>query len=635
MFQAVAGSAQGGGSGHVEFIAKDSQNAGMNNPFAKAPEPDISLDDMPRRALAIHHMRPDIHEAFDLSSAKGRSDLYWWYFLHGFREMWLDFEPVEDEKGPANHAVPHLSAHGPVPVTWLMRECWRRGAVPGSPPNTPGTKSRWHAILRRFAREPTTRKRQRQLIAWYFCHGMQELNLFGLLIPEQAKQLVAQDGRRHPTPPIVAMAHAMAPDMHVRHSSAASTQWFDWCAGEGVNRFRILALPLVGDRLFPPRSPAQARRGAIVNNHPWGVNVIGHASGRSGVSEDVRMAAEALEAADIPFVVRDAQPSSGVASEETSLTAHLSTRSPFRVNLFCMAGMETVTMFGARPEWLKGHINIGFWPWELAEWPQLWSHAPRMMDELWASTEFTAQAYRRSVDACVRRMPMAVMVDKSDGLTRRDFDLPDDRFLFGFAFDGHSSFSRKNPAACIRAFRCAFPGGDEPVGLLLKGLRVDDSPQWRELEKLAASDPRIRLVASSLSRGALLDLYRSIDAFVSLHRSEGFGRNIAECMLLGKPVIATNYSGNIDFTRPDTAALVDMKLREVRAGEYPFGTGQVWADPCIHHAAHQMRQIFENESWRTRIANAGQMFIKTHHTPAVVGKQFRLRLEAIVKSSSD
>lgn len=606
------------------------QNAGMNNPFAKAPEPAISRDDIPQRALAIHDMRPDIHQAFDLSGPKGRSGLYWWYFIHGFREMWLNFEPAEDEKGPANHAAPHLPTHGPVPVTWLMRECWRRWAVPGSQSGNSGPGGRWRAALRRFTREPVTRKRQRQLIAWYFCHAMQAFNLFGLLTAQQAERLVAPQGRRQPTPLIIAMTHIMAPDMHALYPSASSARWFDWCATEGQSRFRILAHPLVREALFPSRPPAQARRDAVVRDEAWGVNVIGHAGGRSGVSEDVRMAAAALEAANIPFIVRDVQPSTGVASEEAFAASRLSDTSPFHVNLFCMAGMETVTMFGDRPEWMEGRINIGFWPWELSEWPQLWSHAPRMMDELWASTAFTAQAYRRSVGTRVRHIPMAVTVDKSDGLTRRDFDLPDDRFLFGFAFDGHSSLSRKNPVACIRAFRCAFPGGDEPVGLLLKGLRVDDSPQWRDLEMLAASDPRIRLVTWSLPRGALLDLYRSIDAFLSLHRSEGFGRNIAECMLLGKPVITTNYSGNVDFTHPDTAALVDMKLCQVRAGEYPFGTGQLWADPCIDHAAQQMRQIFENESWRSRIAKAGQMFIKTHYAPAVVGKQFRLQLEAVV-----
>src|SRR4051812_24493685 len=99
------------------------------------------MAELPQRATEIHRMRPDIHQAFDLSTAKGRSQLYWWYYLHGFSEMWLDFNNPEDLKGPVNHPVPHLPHHCPISVTWLMREFWLRGAVPGPT----GDRKRWTA----------------------------------------------------------------------------------------------------------------------------------------------------------------------------------------------------------------------------------------------------------------------------------------------------------------------------------------------------------------------------------------------------------------------------------------------------------------------------------------------------------
>ncbi len=602
----------------------------MKATFTSVSEPAIAAAALPRRAKAIHRMRPDIHQAFDLATEKGRLDLYWWYYLHGFREMWLDFDLSEDLKGPVNAPVDGLPVHGAVPVTWLMRQFWRSGTVPATLRTDRSNEGRWRATLKRLighTHEPLSPRQQHSLIAWYFCCGLQEANLLNLITAEQAASLIA-DPAGAGVPQIVEMAYFMAPDMHAAYPTVGDERWHDWCATEGQRRFRVLATPAIRQALFSDAAPEMGGTHAIVAGDSAGVNVIGHASGRSGVGEDVRMAARALEAACIPFVVRDIQPSSGMAAEELCLAAHLAHESPFLVNLFCMAGMETVTMLASQRDLLDGRINIGFWPWELAEWPELWSHAPGLMHELWASTEFTAQAYRHATDIPVRVMPMAVAVDRSDGLGRRDFALPEDRFLFCFAFDGHSSFSRKNPADCIAAFCQAFPLGTEPVGLVLKGLRVDDHSAWRDLEARAEADPRIQFISASLTRGALLDLYRSIDCFVSLHRSEGFGRNIAECMLLGKPVIATDYSGNVDFTRADTAALVDIDMREVREGEYPFGTGQVWAAPSVDHAARQMRRMIVDEAWRSRLADAGQMFIETHYAPAAVGEKFRLQLQA-------
>ena len=116
------------------------------------------------------------------------------------------------------------------------------------------------------------------------------------------------------------------------------------------------------------------------------------------------------------------------------------------------------------------------------------------------------------------------------------------------------------------------------------------------------------------------------DAFVSLHRSEGIGLCLAQSMLLGKPVIATSYSGNTDFTLPDNSCLVDFSLIPVKDGEYPFWEGQVWADPSIDHAADYMRQLVADKTYCEKIAEAGRSYIKTFHSAEAVGKVYRSRL---------
>jgi glycosyltransferase involved in cell wall biosynthesis len=591
----------------------------------------ISLDQLPQRALEIHRMRPDLREAFNLDTPEGRRKLYWWYYMHGFREMYLNFQAPEDLKGPVNGVAGHLPVHWSIPVTWLMREFWVRGAVPGTvrqkPPKLGLLRASFRALYRPTT-EPRTAKEQRHLLSWYFCFGLSDYNLLGLMTPEQADKLTRCDGNENSTPLILRWAHSYAIDLHGEYPDAADERWLRWCAEEGKRRFPILAQSLIHERLFL-RAVSKVDVVRTFDGIPFGVNLIGHAGTRSGVGEDLQMASRALEAAGIPFVVRNIRPSTGVIAEDEGRNAQSADHSPFSINMFCMAGMETVTALSTRKNLLDGKFNVGFWPWELPRWPELWSHAPQLMDELWASTSFTAEAYRRSTSVPIRQVAMAVETDETDGLARSDFGLPPDRFLFAYSFDGHSSFSRKNPEAVIKAFRLAFPKGDEPAGLLLKGLRVSNHPLWSRLEALAAEDTRILLMSASMPRGALLDLYRAIDCFVSLHRSEGFGRNIAECMLLGKPVIATDYSGNADFTLESTAALVSAELAIVNDGEYPFGAGQHWADPSAHHAAEHMRRMLCDREWRNHLATAGQTFIREHYSPKIVGTKFSRELKRI------
>ena len=277
----------------------------------------------------------------------------------------------------------------------------------------------------------------------------------------------------------------------------------------------------------------------------------------------------------------------------------------------------------------RSRYAIGMWPWELPEWPQFWQHAYGFVDEIWAASRFTYDAYCRSAPIPVRHMPMAVTVDATEGAIRSDFGLMGERFLFAFAFDGLSTFARKNPEACINAFQRAFPERNDPVGMVIKGLRVDGSPAWDRLSAQIGDDPRITIITESLSRGKLLDLYRAIDCFVSLHRSEGFGRNIAEAMLLEKPVIVTAHSGNMDFTGPDTAALVPVRLVQLGKGDYPFGAGQMWAEADVKAAAGFMQRMRTDCAWRQGIAHAGRLRLEQFYSPYAVGNRWQEVLHSL------
>src|SRR4029079_18258917 len=114
-------------------------------------------------------------------------------------------------------------------------------------------------------------------------------------------------------------------------------------------------------------------------------------------------------------------------------------------------------------------------------------------------------------------------------------------------------------------------------------------------------------------------LQNCCDVYISLHRSEGFGLNIAECMAKGKLVIATNYSGNRDFLDATCGAPVRFSLRPVANESYPHSSGQWWAEPDVEHAAELLRRAVEDGDWRRALGRVAQARIANDFSYESVG----------------
>jgi len=561
------------------------------------------LAELPLRALLIWRERPDLQAAFDLKTSRGRAGLFWWCLLHGFRELGWRFDPALDGGFEmANQPLPHLPRTALPPVTWLVRALY-------------GHHRKEKSDLRQA-------DAQLDALAHVFAQGLTRANLGQLLDARQAEALNAPDPGSG-LPMICRLVWHVAPDVRAKFATCDAGPFEAWCRSEGAREYPILAHPLIA--LAPPPE-RKMRQGRIK-----GVNLFGHALGRLGLGEDVRMAAKSLEKAGIPYVIRNIE-AVAAGQDEGSRSLSLSDELPYDVNLFCMTAESTLAAIIAQGLALsEERYNIGVWPWELPDWPQALDHAWDFVDEVWATSRFTYEAYARAAPCPVMHMPMAVNADATEGTTRADFGLPENRFLFGFSFDGLSSFARKNPQAVIIAFRKAFPPSERNVGLVLKSIRgMAHQSAWQALADLMQGDERIHVIDESLSRGRLLDLYRSFDAFVSLHRSEGFGRNIAEAMLLGKPVIVSAYSGNMDFTDEDTAALVPTGLREVCQGEYPFGAGHTWGEPDVDAAAGLMQRMVADRKWREGLAANAVERIRHRYSVDAVAQAWAGRLHELV-----
>ena len=161
---------------------------------------------------------------------------------------------------------------------------------------------------------------------------------------------------------------------------------------------------------------------------------------------------------------------------------------------------------------------------------------------------------------------------------RGKLGLPADALVVLNVFHLGSAFSRKNPLAAIAAFRKAF--GDAPDRVLAIKL-IDNGAQWarRELDAAIAGAGNIRLIEGMLPEADMAGLMAAADIVISLHRSEGFGLVPAQAMALGKPVIATAWSGNLDFMNKDNSALVSYSLVPVHDPEGAFEVRQSEAGP--------------------------------------------------------
>jgi glycosyltransferase involved in cell wall biosynthesis len=364
--------------------------------------------------------------------------------------------------------------------------------------------------------------------------------------------------------------------------------------------------------------------------HPPGANMIGYAHGAFGMGEHVKMAARALSIwtdqfsiVDVNAYAHERQPEADIlewSQRPESYSANI-----FHVNADAMAG--ALTAIG--PEIGRDRYNIGYWAWELSKVPEAWRTSIDFVDEIWAPSRFIQDAFSAATDKPVIYMPLCVDLSFGTWKRRSHFSLPKDKFLFLFYFDSYSYYQRKNPFAALRAFQKAFQCRSD-VGLVVKTQNArSSSPEWLQLQEMADGDPRIHILNRAMSKGEVLSLQAECDCFVSLHRSEGFGRGPAEAMWLGKPVITTGYSGNMDFTRPDNSLLVDYELIRVRAGEYPFFQGQVWASPDEDHAAALMQRVVGEPGLAHDLGRRGAALMRSDYSARAVGKLYADRLREV------
>jgi glycosyltransferase involved in cell wall biosynthesis len=370
---------------------------------------------------------------------------------------------------------------------------------------------------------------------------------------------------------------------------------------------------------------------------PARVTVVGRPFAPIGMGEFLRTTVRALRAAGVDARVSDAYGMDAATEGETGrdLRPFLAQRLDADVSIFVLNGDERAPVFGRLGAELDGSgYKIVYPAWELPRYPEVWARELEHYDEVWGFSRYTRDALAGSVRRPVHHMPLACQPVLGRHHARRHFGISESAYVFVFFFDLTSYVERKNPFALLSAFakvREARPFADLQLAVKVTGAQRDPAGYGRFLEALEPVRRSTVLIDRVLGDDEVKSLVRAGDAFVSLHRAEGFGLGLAEAMYFGKPVVATGYSGNMDFTTPEVARLVSYRLVPVGEGQYPHGAGQVWAEPDVDEAAAHMLRLLDDPAAGRALGARASAHVRTHFSLRAAGLRCAARIDEIMR----
>lgn len=360
-----------------------------------------------------------------------------------------------------------------------------------------------------------------------------------------------------------------------------------------------------------------------------GVNVIGYLRSETGVGEAARTMIRALQHAGHPVSCRPIASPDGARQMDLRVRA-VEDEAVHGISLFCINASETDTVYRTLgPAFFAGRHNIGLWFWELDAFPA-GEPALGFFDEIWTSSRFVQRAVSEVAPAPVLnlRLPVTAPATPTAAATAA-LDLPRDRQIVLFAFDALSVVERKNPMAVVRAFELAFGRDSQVAHLVVKASRLELYPDDHAALRTAIAGVGGRLIDTYLDRPALNALFHACDIYVSLHRSEGFGLTMAEAMAIGKPVVATAYSGNMDFMSVGNSALVPYTMTQITRAAGPYPKGACWAEPDIQDAAAHLARLANDRELAAQLGRRAARDIAASHGLDAVGRLLSARIQRI------
>jgi glycosyltransferase involved in cell wall biosynthesis len=377
-----------------------------------------------------------------------------------------------------------------------------------------------------------------------------------------------------------------------------------WCLTSGVREAGLPAALLPTQALAADALP-------VTSSDVLGVNLAGYFRTETGVGQIGRLLADVVRATGLPYVTvtsaRSLSRQQAAFTEAVSEVRYPITIASINADQFPLWANE------AGSSLLAGRYTIGVWAWEVEDFPDSFDAAIGLVDEIWAISEFVRAAIAAKTDKPVHVIPYPVPeLSRTAELDRAALGLPQRPYLL-YMFDYFSVFERKNPVGLVEAFCAAFADGQGPE-LVIKSVNGERFRSQRE-QLLSACRGRsdIHLIEDYLDADVVESLITHCAAYVSLHRAEGLGLTMSEAMSAGRPVIATGYSGNLDFMNADNSLLVGYQPVEIPASARPYGPPTRWAEPDLAEAARHLRWVYEHPAEAQRLGLRAQESMRSGH----------------------
>lgn len=353
-----------------------------------------------------------------------------------------------------------------------------------------------------------------------------------------------------------------------------------------------------------------------------GVNIVGYLTAGLGLGQMGRIVHDVAQRSGVPVssVSEEQSLNTDAALPELASSGHPA----FPISIFAVNADYTESVLATHPDTGYGRYRIGLWAWELEDFPERLHEGFAHVDEVWTVSEFCRDAIAKHAPVPVRTFPVPVV---DPGPPTPAPIGPGAAIRFLYLFDFNSTGARKNPWGLVAAFHLAFPRSAD-VRLVLKATNGDRHPADRErLLRAIGGDHRITLIEDYISDADLGELYRSCHAYVSLHRSEGFGLTVAEAMAHARPVIATDYSSTTELLDDTAGWPIAYRMTAVGPGAAPYPPDGRWADPDLHAAARAMREVADDPTRAARLGLAARERILRTRPMSAAEAWVRERLE--------
>lgn len=363
----------------------------------------------------------------------------------------------------------------------------------------------------------------------------------------------------------------------------------------------------------------------------FGINVSGHLTAESGTGQAARSLLDSIKTTDIP--ISEINFERNIYRKGDSSTRDVTTFNPYSINLVCI-NADQVDIFAQHVEkdFFNNKYNIGYWLWELSEFPDEWIDSFKYFDEIWTSSSFAQEAISIKSNMPVQRIPLSVNPNRAIKYTKEDFGVNNTKFLYLYMFDYLSVVERKNPIAAINAYKGISKMVPNSV-LLIKTVNEKYSQIEANKIKSEAQGYNIKFIDKYLTREEVFGLLSTCDCYLSPHRSEGFGYSVFEAMYYKKPVIVTDYSGVSDYINVSNSYPVDYKIVKLDKNYGPYKKGSYWANPNIDTISKYMYEIYINKKESVIKSNKGYQTVKNELSNNKIGKIIENRIN-IIKNRS-